>query len=353
MKKLFLKLILYVVPFILVSIPAVFMPFESFYFRFQEALMVYKLGYLLPGPFYPLQKLSMDEEGDMGHGTPFAIKKTSYWETDRFGYRKADLIEHPDIVVIGDSCIYGNGLTQKDIFSEVLQRKLQLSVYPYASGKINEFINDARFTTIRPKIVILEVIERNILSNNEHLKLTTNLNIKARLETKLKSMVSENSEYLTPPVIMADRLLKMELLNYLRTKLVPPTVGVRYHDMFFLQGTTAPVSANRTDIINTISIISEYNDYFKKNNIVFIFMPIPNKETIYYDLLPLKPNFTILGQILQGLQQAGVPTIDLLSAFESFKQNGGNPFQIDDTHWNAMGVKIAADLAANMILYRK
>jgi len=328
------------------------LPYNLFYFRFEEALKVYRLRYPLTGPFYPLQKLTMDEEGDMGHGTQFAINKTSYWETDRYGYRKADSTATPDLVVIGDSNIYGNGLTQSDIFSEVLQRKLQRSVYPYANGYINGFIHNKRFVSTPPKVVILGMVERDILSDNKRLQLNADdLSLKLRIKSKLISLPRIDDKYLTQTAILLDRLLKAELFHYFKAKLVPTTMGVRYHDMFFLQGTKAPVTAKDYEIINTIEIISEYNDYFKKKDILFIYMPIPNKETIYYDLLPSKPEFTILRRVLQGLKQAGVPTIDLLSAFESYKQNGGNPYQIDDTHWNAAGVKIAADLAADKILH--
>lgn len=352
MKKLIIKLTLFALPFFLMSIPALFMPFDFFYFRFQEALMVYKLDYLFPGPFYPLQKLTMDEEGDLGHGTPFAVKKRSYWETDRFGYRKTDSTEQHDIVVIGDSCIYGNGLTQKDIFSEVLQRKLHRNVYPYAPGKLNEFIHDSRFTAMQPRVVIFEIIERNILAIDP-LNGTTAKNMKARFASKMKSIMKNNREQLTSSTMFADRLLKMEQLNYFKSRLIPPTIGFRYHDLFFLQGPTAPVSADQSEINKTITIISEYNRYFKNNNVVFIFMPVPNKETIYYDLLPGKHSATILKQVLQGLQKADIPSVDLLSAFEAYKQNGGNPFQVDDSHWNSTGVTIAADLATAIILQTK
>lgn len=349
MKKIFLKLALYSVPFVVISISAAFLPINYFSFRFWEALMV-KGRIVFTGPFYPLQKVSMTEEGDMGHGTPYAVEKKVYWETDRYGYRKSDSSDQSDIVVIGDSEIAGSSLTQKDIFSEVLQRSLNRSVYPYAPDNINNFIQDTRFTTNPPKVVILETIERNIFQHDQiQIKSSVKRTIKLKIKSLTSSLQNSNNRYLMQTALVLDRILKKELLSYIRAQIEPHTLGTRYHGMFFYQGETAVISAKDSEIQNTVKIISAYNDYFRKKNILFIYMPVPNKETIYYDLLPLNPKFTILKQVLQGLKQAGVPTIDLLPAFESFKQDGGNPFQVDDTHWNAMGVKIAADLAAGML----
>jgi len=336
-------------PFVVISIAAAFLPLNYFSFRFWEALMV-KKRIVFTGPFYPLQKVSMTEEGDMGHGTPYAVEKKVYWETDRYGYRKNDSNGHSDVVVIGDSNIAGSSLTQEDIFSEVLQCRLKRSVYPYAPNNINNFIQDTRFITNPPKVVILEIIERDIFSHEQiQIKPSAKLTIKTKIKSLTSSLQNSVNRYAVKTALVLDRIQKRELLNYIKAQIEPQTIGVRYQDMFFLQGKKAAISAKDSEIQNTVKIISAYNDYFRKKNILFIYMPIPNKETIYYDLLPEKPKFTILKQVLQGLKQSGVPTIDLLRAFESFKHDGGNPFQVDDTHWNAMGVKIAADLAANMV----
>ena len=350
MIKLFLKAIYLVAPFLLIGIVAIFNPYDRFYFRVEEALKVYKLYYPLTGPFYPSQKIAMDEEGDMGHGTPFAIKKTCYWETDRFGYRKADTNVIPEVVVIGDSNVYGNGLTQAEIFSEVLQNKIHASVYPYAPRDVNIFIHDHRFVSHPPKVIILEMIERNIMTDNERIQFDPGkAGIKSRIKIELNEWPAIEDMYIRQFAISLDRLFKTEQLNFLKAKLNKKTIGSRHHEMFFLEGVQAPVCAPEKSIRNIVNIINEYNEYFKSRHISFLFMPIPNKETIYFDLIPTRPNFTILKQVLKGCKQAGIPTIDLLSAFESSRKIGGNPYQIDDTHWNSLGVDIAAGKSADMI----
>ena len=341
---------LYITTFAVVGIAPAFSPLAVFYFRHWEAVRAHSRS-LFPGPFYPLQKSFMIEEGDLGHGTPYAVLKNVYWETDRYGYRKADSSQHPEIVIIGDSNIVGSSLTQDSTFSEVLQKKVGQSTYPYAPGNINSFLQDTRFINNPPKIVILSCIERSILIDTDQIqnKLISNLNLKSKITNEVKTIISSNNRFVTHTAITLDRIRKQELKNYIQAKIEPKTMGVRYHDMLFYEGPNAVTTAEDFKIQKTIKIISEYNKYFKKKHIYFMYMPVPNKETIYYDLLPSKPKFTILKQIQQGLKLSGVPTIDVLSAYESHKKNGKNPYQIDDTHWNAMGVKIAADIAANMI----
>lgn len=331
-------------PFIVISIAVAFLPLNYFSFRVWEALSVCR-GYFLSGPFYPLQIVVMTEEGDMGHGTPNAIKQNVYWETDRHGYRKTDSNDHLDIVIIGDSTIAGSSLTQEDIISEVLQRKLQRSVYPYAPSDINNFIHDTRFTINPPRVVILGGIEREIFA---YKRLQITPKVRRTIKSKMNSLINSKG-YSIRGAIVLDRILKCELLSYLRAQIEPTTIGVRYRGMFFYQGPAAVTSAQDSEILNTIQIIREYNDFFKHNNILFIYMPIPNKETIYYDFLPTRPKVSIINQVLTGLRHTGIPTIDLLSAFGAYRQDTGNPFQIDDTHWNATGVKIAAELIADKI----
>lgn len=339
MKRTFLKLLLYAFPFLLVSVMTAFQPLNLYSFRSWEALSVHTQRHvLLPGPFYPLKKLTMLEEGDLGHGTPFAIGKEVSWETDRFGFRKRDSDAPFDVVVVGDSMIAGSGLTQSDMFTEVLQGKLSRQVYPYAPGRINDLIDDERFKASPPKVVILGQIERSVLSNGTI----------GQAGTFQKGGTSHNRLY-SDAAITLDRLTKKELLNYLKSKIDPKEVEKRYNGMLFYQGDAALVSATDLEIDKAVSTITTYRDYFKSRGIYFVYMPIPNKETVYADFLPSKQTFEVLRKLVAELRKAGIPTIDMVTAFEASKQDGKKPFLVDDTHWSATGVGIAADLTAEHV----
>ncbi len=63
-------------------------------------------------------------------------------------------------------------------------------------------------------------------------------------------------------------------------------------------------------------------------------MPIKN---------PAKPKF--LERLILKLQSAGIEVIDTQKAFdEAFLQENTLLYHTDDTHWNAAGVTLAADL---------
>ena len=133
------------------------LPINFFTFRLYEALKVEKI---LPGSFYPNMKVSMVETGDLGHHTKYAVKKNVEWETDRYGYRKKDTgVNRYQVVIVGDSNVVGSSLNQPDMISEVLERRLKISAYPFTG---DDFLNTKRFIDNPPDIVILESIERNI-----------------------------------------------------------------------------------------------------------------------------------------------------------------------------------------------
>jgi hypothetical protein len=79
---------------------------------------------------------------------------------------------------------------------------------------------------------------------------------------------------------------------------------------------------------------------------------LPNKEAIHYEHLNTKkPEF--LSQLIQGLQDLNVEVIDTQKAFHDFYQETRIPlYQGDDTHWNALGVKITAELLEKQIRTR-
>ena len=338
MTKIFIKIALFIIPYFAVSMAAAFLPLNFFTFRVWEGMLVYKRSPLLPGPFYPNRKIAMIEEGDLGHGTPYAIKKPVRWETDRYGYRTADTEGYPEIVVIGDSNIVGSSLSQEHIFSEVLQRKLQRSVYPYAPGDFNNFLRDPRFSLHPPKVVIFEQLERDILHS-------TPLRV---LKPKHANRWAENP-LLSWVAVVVDRMLKCEPVNFLKARITPKTLGMRYNNIFFFQGDGAVKDADPKEIGKTVAVLDQYRDYLKKRKIQFIYLPIPNKETIYFDCLPSGRRSTVLQQVLAELGRTEVAMIDLLKAYEKKRQMGVMPYQRDDTHWNEVGVDIAAQLVAERI----
>ncbi len=360
MKKCFFKCALFLLPFVVaIGIELFVLPIDLFTFRVWEAVVVRKYRNFFPGHFYPNMEIRKTEEGDLAPHTRFAVKKRVRWVTDRYGYRKqnTDLQKHK-IIIIGESNIAGSSLTQEEILSEVLEGQLKVSVYPYAPvGSINLFLKDERFLENRPEIVIFARIERELLDLDLLKPIKGN-----RLFRKLKQQIQENRMVQSLGVYL-DRVSKMIMLHSLRASLrrrlaTPAPSGreplsSRYGPIFFVQGRQANQDVSQEGLDKVIQVIRSYQGAVESRGIRFIFLPIPNKENIFYECLGTKrPVF--LEQLIFQLKRHGVETIDTQRAFERASQKEKVLlYHTDDTHWNGNAVRITADLIKELIERKK
>jgi len=356
MKKFTLKLVCFLFPLIvLLGMELFALPIDFFTFRVWEAIVVRKYRNFFPGHFYPNMEITKVEEGDLAPHTRFAVKKNVRWMTDQHGYRKTNAgLQRHNIVIIGESNIAGSGLTQEEILSEVLESRLGVYVYPYAPvGGISAFLKDIRFLDHPPEIVIFARIERELL-DLDLLKPVS----RPKWIAKLKRQIQMN------PVVQSlgmhlDRFSKMVMLHSVRASirrilsppelLDTPPVPSAHGPLFFIQGKAANETVPQTTLDKAIQIIKQYQNVIEGRGHRFIFLPIPNKENIFYESLRT-PKPTFLTRLIEGLRREGVEVIDTQRAFdEAYQQRRVLLYQTDDTHWNAEGVRIAADLLANLI----
>ena len=331
------------------------LPMDYFTFRVWEAVVVRKFRNTLPGPFYPDREITKMEEGDLGHHFRFAIKKKVRWVTDHYGYRKknTDVRKHP-IVIVGESNIAGSSLTQEEILSEVLEKRLKVSVYPYAPvGGINSFLKNKRFIEDPPDILIFARVERELL-DLPILKEPKD----GKWASKFRQKMNQN-QWIQNFIVQLDRLYKLNMLHFFRASLrrcvasppesVLPRVSSPFGRILFLQGVEANRDVSKEKLNQTIQIIISYNNTVRSRGIRFIFVPIPEKENIFHELLKTKrPVF--LEALIAELKEHGVETIDTQKAFEeAFQKNQVLLYHTDDTHWNGNAVRIAADLLTKVI----
>jgi len=360
MRKFLAQSTLFLLPFgLAIGIELFILPIDFFTFRVWEAVVVRKYRNFFPGHFYPNMEIAKIEEGDLAPHTRFAIKKKVRWMTDRYGYRKqnTDLQKHK-IVIIGESNIAGSSLTQEEILSEVLEDQLKVSVYPYAPvGGINSFLKDERFFENSPDIVIFARIERELLDLDSLKPIRGK-----KLFPRLKRQIQEN-RMIQSLGIHLDRVSKMIMLHYFRASirrristpehLGPEPFSSHYGPMFFILGRRANEDVSQEKLDKAIEVIRSYNDAVESRGIRFIFLPIPNKENIYYEYLETtRPAF--LEQLISELKSHGVETIDTQRAFEGvFEKNKVLLYHTDDTHWNENAVKITAGLIKELIERKK
>ena len=228
-------------------------------------------------------------------------------------------------------------------------------VYPLAPATINTFFREVRFADNPPSIVIVAVMERNI---------TTRL---PRLETQLlevpeykkvlfrMEMALQTNSFIQSFMVPLDRALKSNLIYSSRASLrriLEPQSGTALpcEKMFFFQGEKANEEVPAEDFQRAVATIRSYHDGLRKKGIRFIFFPIPNKETIYYELLPAGKRPVFIPKLVSALEALGIEVIDSQLIFEEARRRKGTLlYHRDDTHWNGEGVRVFAEALASLI----
>jgi len=159
--------------------------------------------------------------------------------------------------------------------------------------------------------------------------------------------------------IYLDRLSKMIMVHSvrasLRRKVSPPwplgpePISSPYGPLFFVQGKAANEDVPQEILDRAVQTIKQNENAIEGRGFRFIFLPIPNKENIFYESLKT-PKPMYLKRLIEALRREGVETIDTQKAFEeAYEKEGRLLYQTDDTHWNANGVMVTAELVKNWI----
>lgn len=344
MGKFIVKILLFISPFvILVLALGWLLPVNFYYFRCWESLGPKRFFNFFPGPYYPSMRLAMVEKGDLAPHTDLAVDKSVVWQTDQYGFRTTETGDYNDIVIIGSSNIVGTGMTQADILSEVLAKDLQVSVYPYAPREVQSFLQEKRFMNHKPKVVVFSEMERSLswITPPAELKPATSGDLSWSDQLKLNPTIAS-------VMVFLDRALDPVIIKYVKRnltgKFAPSIYKYAYGRMLFVNGEVSNNDVDQATIDQDVATIVAYQKIFKDLGIQMIFLPLPNKENIYYKMMPNRKKPIFLRKFIDQLAKQGVDVIDTQTLFETaYETKGAELFHTDDVHWNAAGVKLTAD----------
>jgi hypothetical protein len=337
MRYLVVKFGLFILPIIIIPIiETFFLPVNFFNYRTWEALAFMNKNYKSEGPFYPNYQIEMDEEGDLAFHTPQAILKKTQWITDEIGYRNNQFIQNPDILLIGDSFFAGSSLDQSETLNNKLQSKLDTSksVYTIAPASFKDFYSLYNRNIIhKPKTIIYSIVERNtpeVFGSNNPSKET------------IQAININHSSFVNSIKSYSDRFTRLYFKEWLFAKIhnkKGPGISSSVNpSMYFMKGKESN-NKNETDLINTVNAIKSYKLFCDKNGIEFIFIPMPNKETVYYDLVPFEKQPNYLFKLDSAMQVHGIKTINPLKIYnEERKTSSELLYKLDDTHWTSKAV---------------
>ena len=254
-------------------------------------------------------------------------------------------------MIIGDSYIWGSGLSQNEMLSELLENKWRVGVYPFAPCVVNSFLRDGRFMKNPPKVVIVSSIERYLCDLP---KIDEGI-LNGKREPKENFWYK--SDLLQQTAVTLDRVWDSRMYNFYRKRVFSvfsSRLYVKRSKMLFLQGESANRNGTKEEIDGYASVIEGYNNYFKSQNIKFLFLPIPNKENIYYKMFPSQKKPSLLSDLIKELKERNIPVIDMQTAFDKAYENDGKTlYHLDDSHWNIEGVDVAAQLIDSVLMKGK
>ena len=121
-----------------------------------------------------------------------------------------------------------------------------------------------------------------------------------------------------------DRSTRFYSLNWIKARLkAVKNFGVQGElskKMFFGQGKEAKV-LNRTEIQQSIKALISCQHYCDSLGIKLIILPTPNKETVYYDLIPFKIQPNYFHKLSFLASKNNILMINSLAIFNSFRKN--------------------------------
>lgn len=328
MKKFILALIIFSLP-VFIYFALNYFLVNTIAYRPWEAVSFYQsIPYL--GNFYPNSVIDMTSVGDLCHHTEHAVQKNEYWKTDNLGYRNYKFIDQPDILFIGDSFFAGSGLTQSNTIDNSVKQVLdnKIEVYNMAPSTMSKFDLLLKNGIVkRPKLIVFSNSERHDIE--AFYKIDLNLG-----QNELRKKIQNSSR-----VVIIDKLKRFYLFRYLFARAIGKSgsgiAGAGISNMYFYKGRNV-IKKNIDEAQKIADKIVSYKNYCDSIGVSFLYVPMPDKESVYYDFIPLNEQPTYLFKLDSILQKAKVPIINTLEIYNNYrKMNTDLLYQLDDTHWNS------------------
>jgi hypothetical protein len=334
MRKFIIKILYFTfIPLAVIFISYIIIPFKALTYRPWEALIFINIP--SNSSFYPYSYLDMNSVGDLCHHSKNAITKKECWITDEIGFRNDKYLKDADILIIGDSYVAGSSLNQANTVSnQIMNQDSSLKVYNMAPSSISQFDKLLKKGKInKPKLLIFSIVERNVPKKI----IKYNSNFKEEIIQKMLFYKSINAKI--------DGFSKILLLKWAKARVNGSEgngiSGVNKSKMFFLMGTSQ--KHQKDDLANTVNILISYKKYCDSLGIKFIFMPMPDKETVYYELVPFDEQPDYLNKLDSILNISGVSTINTLKIYNDYRKTNDNLlYHLDDSHWNSNATEIIA-----------
>lgn len=334
MRKFIYKILFLSTPLLFLLLEPL-LPLSFFNYRPWEALTYKHVG--IGMPFYPNQELNMTSVGDLCYYTKKEIKKNENWITDKIGYRNDLFIDKPNVLIIGDSFVAGSSLNQDSTLTNLMisKSKNKWTTYNIAPASFSNFIALWRKGVLKkPKIIVFAIAERSI---------------PATINLSNKTVVYNNTSYTS---VLQNRIKRRYALNFFKARIKNyhgmGIKGISASKMFFYNGVNQKNNLN--NIPETVRNIISYKEFCDSEGIKFIFLSLPNKETVYFEKVPFKYQPDYIFKLDSTLNSNDIMTLNALKVFNNYRQSHTDLiYHLDDSHWNSKGVNLIANELSKQI----
>ena len=221
-------------------------------------------------------------------------------------------------------------ITQDSTLTNLLIKKFnnEIKFYNLALASLNDF--KALFDNevfMKPQLIILVIGERDL---------------PPRLSLTNKKVFYTDSKM----VILFNKAKRAYSLNYMASGILNlKHQGVQSevdNKWFFYNGREQQNNLKKIDTF--IQTVNNYKRYCDSLGIKFLLIPLPNKESVYYEKVPFNIQPQYLFKLEEELKKNNILNINALMVFNQFRQkNDVLIYHYDDTHWNSRGVNIVAE----------
>ena len=343
-----------------------FVPPDRIAFRAWEAVRLLRNA---DGPFAKnLVYDSNRSHGDLpnlGNLPSRRVFRSEHFTTDDFGFRNTPGAENRPvrIIVVGDSFTAGSGLSDSETLSAQLAEMSQNGVYNCGGDPNWRHVEKLiKRLHLNGGLVIWQISERYDPSSEVedsvpfHIRIIRSLiPVDSPFYEKLGIVLYMAKGYSTysPLQIIITRIFRGvqddKWLPNVSSNEVLWTRLSNGKEMGFLPSEVTHFGIVRSGAPNFFVRLQA--SVRATGNELMVLM-IPDKYNVYYPLLMGSPvrtaeEVTTLGTLAQRLKTSGVPALDLTPAFRqqaaSELRNDRYLYLTDDTHWNPIGVRIAAE----------
>ncbi|MFH1033954.1 MAG: hypothetical protein V1806_05550 [Pseudomonadota bacterium] len=269
------------------------------------------------------------EKGDRSRGFYFLYQEAhpTRVTTDQEGFRSVPIPSpaYP-VVVVGDSTIFGSGLSDDETLPWLLARELGVPIFNGARTTFDNALANPRLARVRLVIEGRTEAALGGLEVREGLGDGTYTPLRQGDLGVLHS--APLALYFWPARLLRDIERVGHDVGYLRKH------RDRMEPRLFKRHRYKPA-----DLERAVKVVQATQRLLQARGITYVFLPVPSAQTLYAaDVDPFTRVF--ISRLTQRLRQEGIHTLDLTVPFQAHKGQG--LFLNTDTHWNGKGSRLAA-----------